>query len=185
MKNLISLFGSLAFISSAIIPLATNEQNYPKENIVDISKKNISYLESIDDISFDLSPGQIDGFKLPNMLNLFKELQKIHFDTGKKVSLYGMPSYGFLWDNDKEYDPGYLESPAIYSISNLINEKNVEFIGVSLIISATNLRNFTGILQYKVDKINLKVKLFDHTRDYLPIKEQNFKTILGIDYSLS
>ncbi|ATZ16435.1 hypothetical protein JN01_0649 [Entomoplasma freundtii] len=184
MMKLLTLFGSaLAFSGASINPLLTTHNVTNTNHSLNATQDD--FAESIDKISYSLSPGETQDFSLPNLLNLIQDLNNIHKETGKKVNLYGIPTWGV---NNAEGLPlafGYISSIAFTNLGMLLNADEVVFQETSLLFTARDNRDLQAVLHYQVCGLYQQVELFKVTTPNIPIEQENLQISFSLSYFVS
>ncbi|AGM25255.1 hypothetical protein [Spiroplasma chrysopicola] len=148
------------------------------------SQLNAYSIISCDYNRFDVWPGYIEEVDLSNLLTLFNDLQKIHFETGKIISGYNLPEFAFISDNKELVGLGQFDMEAAISILDLVNADNVEFISASLKVINLAEPIYKINLRYSICGVKQLMKLTEISNQYLPSKQNNLLTNIHFSYFL-
>lgn len=141
----------------------------------------MDYRLSIDTIEYDISNGAIANTKLPNLLNLFTEInQTCKNNKPLNFHLFGLTQYIFI---DDENNSIVMRAGEIINISSLINSDSVKFTNASIKLQkgkgvATEVR---ADLSFEIADANITIPLFI-CNDEIPLKQKALKVRFAFQF---
>lgn len=178
-KYLIFLSGINAIGIGAI----TNTISTNNSNVASIKTTIASnYLTSKDEAKYDITDTS-QTVTLENLLSLFKDLNKIHTEQNKEVTLSGLPPLVLLTDEGTLLGQSFMNTITWLNLNGLINSDVIDFENVSMIITNDQI---TVFLNYKIaDADNQMLELFTYNNTNIPLVQEHMTAFLAIQYEIN